>query len=66
MLTYEALLMRSEHVLYVQAAQRDVERVGGKLHVYPPNKAGMTLVELTLPAAIQPAALFPGLPFTLV
>lgn len=66
MLTYEALLSRREHVAYAQAAHHDVERVGGKLRIYPPNKAGLTLVELTLPATIRPEVIIPGLPFSLV
>jgi hypothetical protein len=66
MLTYEALLTRPDHVAWVRAAQREVERAGGHIRIYPPNGAGMTLVELTLPTAIQPEAVFPGLPFSLV
>jgi hypothetical protein len=66
MLTYEALLTRPDHLALVRAAQREVERVGGRLRIYPPNAAGMTLVELTLPATIRPDAFFPGLPFSLV
>jgi hypothetical protein len=66
MLTYEALLARLEHVAQVRTAQREVERAGGYVRIYPPNAAGMTLVELTLPAAIGPDAFFPGMPFSLV
>lgn len=66
MLTYEALLARAEHVALVRAAQREVERTGGRIRIYPPNAAGMTLVELALPATIRPDAFFPGLPFSLV
>jgi hypothetical protein len=66
MRTYEALLSRPEQVAYVKARQRDVERAGGKLHIYAPNKAGLTLIELTLPASIGPQVFFPGLPFSLV
>ena len=66
MLTYEALLSRPDHVAFVRAVQREVERAGGSLRVYPPNTAGLTLVELTLPSSILPETFFPGLPFTLV
>lgn len=66
MLTYEALLTRPEHVALAQAAYREVERAGGHIRVYPPNAAGMTLVELALPAAIRPETILPGLPFSLV
>lgn len=66
MLTYEALLSRPEHLAMARAAQREVERVGGSLRVFPPNQAGLTLVELTLPSSIRPETFFPGLPFSLV
>lgn len=66
MRTYEALLSRPEQVANVKARQRDVERVGGKIRIYAPNKTGLTLIELTLPAGIGPEVFFPGLPFSLV
>lgn len=64
--TYEALLSDPRHVAWVRASSRDIERMGGTVRVYPPNPSGLTLVELTLPTSLQPGALFPGLPFTLI
>jgi hypothetical protein len=66
MRTYEALLADQQSVKQVEAARREVEQAGGRLRVYPPNKSGLTLVELTLPAPLRPTTLFPGLPFTLI
>lgn len=66
MLTYEALLSRPDQVAYIKAAQREIERVGGNLKIYPPNQAGLILIELTLPPGLRPAQLFPGIPFSLV
>ncbi|HEX9036388.1 MAG TPA: hypothetical protein VF808_05300 [Ktedonobacterales bacterium] len=66
MLTYEALLSRPEHLTYVRAARTEIERLGGSVRFYPPNKTGLTLVEVRLPAAVRLESILPGLPFTLV
>lgn len=66
MLTYEALLSRPDQVALVKAAQREIERAGGRLLIYPPNKAGLTLIVLTLPAGLRPERFFPGAPFSVV
>jgi hypothetical protein len=64
--TYEALLSNPEHIARIKAAQREIERVGGKLRIYPPNTGGLTLIELILPAGLRPEQLVSGVPFTLV
>lgn len=61
--TYQALLSNPESVARIQAGRREVERVGGKLAIAPPNKVGMVVIVLQLPEGYWPDVFFPGMPF---
>ena len=63
--TYEAVLSRQENVARVRAAQPEIERVGGQIHIAPPNARGTVLVGLALPPGYTPDRfpLLAGIPF---
>lgn len=63
LIAYQALLSNPENVARVQAARREVERVGGRVSLAPPTKAGMVAVILELPEGYRPEQFVPGLPF---
>ena len=63
MLTYQALLSNPDNIRRIQAARRDIERVGGRIEIGAPNIAGMVLVLLHLPDTLAPEDVFPGIPF---
>ncbi|MGE5335604.1 MAG: hypothetical protein ACM3N4_12955 [Nitrososphaerota archaeon] len=62
-ITYQALLSKSENVARVEAARRQIERVGGRVTMTPAQRVGMVLVILELPEQYRPDAIFPDLPF---
>jgi hypothetical protein len=63
LVTYQALIANPESVARIRAAQRDIERVGGRVHIAPPTRVGMVLIILELPEHITPDQVFPGVPF---
>jgi hypothetical protein len=63
LVTYQALIANPASVALIRAAQRDIERAGGRVHIAPPTKVGMVLIILELPEHLMPDQLFPGVPF---
>ncbi|HEV2237817.1 MAG TPA: hypothetical protein VGR57_14255 [Ktedonobacterales bacterium] len=63
LVTYQALIANPASVAQIRAAQRDIERAGGRVHIAPPTKVGMVLIILELPEHLTPDQLFPGVPF---
>jgi hypothetical protein len=49
MRAYEAILSRPETLARIRAAQRDIERMGGKVAFAQPMPGGLILVTLLLP-----------------
>lgn len=47
----------------VQAARRDIERMGGRIALSSPNQVGLVIALLDLPETYRPDQVFPGLPF---
>ncbi|HEU5442034.1 MAG TPA: hypothetical protein VFU88_22325 [Ktedonobacterales bacterium] len=60
---YEAILSRPESIARIRAAQRDIERLGGRVSFAPPAPGGLILVTLALPETLTPAQVLPGIPF---
>lgn len=65
LITYQALLSHQENVSRVEAARRQIELIGGRVHLAPAQRVGMVLVTLTLtlPEGYLPQQFFSGLPF---
>jgi hypothetical protein len=63
MIAYQALLSNAENVARVEAARRQIERIGGRVHLATAQRVGMVLVTLELPEGHAPAEFFPDLPF---
>ncbi len=63
LIAYQALLSNPQSVALVRARTREVERVGGRVHMAPPSTVGMVAVILELPEGIPPDRFFPGIPF---
>lgn len=63
LITYQALLSHQENVSRVEAARRQIELIGGRMHLAPAQRVGMVLVTLTLPEGYLPQQFFSGLPF---
>lgn len=61
--TFEALLSHPENLARVRAAQRAIERAGGKVSISAPDRTGSCLVTLQLPEPYRPDVFLPGLPF---
>jgi hypothetical protein len=61
-ITYQAVLSQS-NAARVHAARRDIERIGGRVVLSPPNQVGLVIAELELPEGYRPEQLLPGLPF---
>lgn len=62
LIRYQAVLSPTT-ASQVQAAQREIERVGGRVAFSPPNQVGLVIVLLELPESARPDQLLPGLPF---
>lgn len=63
LITYQALLSHQENVSRVEAARRQIELIGGRVHLAPAQRVGTVLVTLTLPEGYLPQQFFSGLPF---
>ena len=63
MQVYQALLSRPESMDQLRQARQTIERIGGKVAIDPPTKAGMVVVTLWLPQPYRPEQFLPGLPF---
>lgn len=63
LLTYQALLSNPDKIRRIQAARREIERAGGRVEIGAPNRVGMVLVLLQLPATLTPEQVLPGIPF---
>ncbi|MBF6590098.1 MAG: hypothetical protein IVW57_06130 [Ktedonobacterales bacterium] len=63
LIIYQALLSHPDNLARVQAAKREIERVGGRLSLAPPTKTGMVAATLELPEGYRPEDFVPGVPF---
>ena len=63
LILYQALLSNAENVARVEAARRQIERIGGRVRLEAAQRVGMTLVIIELPQGYEPEAFFPDLPF---
>lgn len=63
LIMYQALLSNAENIARVEAARRQIERIGGRVHLAAAQRVGMMLVTLELPQGYGPEAFFPDLPF---
>jgi hypothetical protein len=63
MIIYEGLFSSQGNVARIQMAKKQIEKIGGKIKIEPPNQAGMILVILILPESYSPYQIFPGFPF---
>lgn len=66
LVTYQALLSNPANIARIEAARRQIERSGGRVHIAPAQRVGMVLVTLELPEKRVPEEYFPDLPFYLV
>ena len=62
LITYQAVLSKP-NADRVQAVRREIERVGGRVALSPPNQVGLVIAQLQLPEAYRPEQWLPGLPF---
>lgn len=60
---YQAALTRPENIERARKGRAEARRLGGDLRLEAPNVVGVVVATLTLPDDINPAALFPGIPF---
>ncbi len=63
LIAYQALFGNPRNVAQVQAARPLIERIGGRVSIGAPSKAGMVLVILELPEGVPPDYYLPGMPF---
>lgn len=63
LILYQALLSNAENVARVEAARRQIERIGGRVRLEAAQRVGMVLVTMELPQEYAPEAFFPDLPF---
>jgi hypothetical protein len=62
LITYQAVLSQA-NADRVRAARQQIERVGGRVALTPPNQVGLVIAQLELPEAYRSEQFLPGLPF---
>ncbi|MGO8946313.1 MAG: hypothetical protein ACLQUY_01355 [Ktedonobacterales bacterium] len=62
LITYQAVLSQP-NADRVEAARRDIERIGGRVALSPPNQVGLVIAQIQLPDIYRPEQVLPGVPF---
>lgn len=62
LIRYQAVLSQAG-ATQVRAAQKEIERMGGRVALSPPNQVGLVIALLELPETARPDQVLPGLPF---